>query len=215
MDASWKTARAFAIMANIFNGVCLLFLVAASCVKFKESALKIIAGLAFAGSVCDWCIFSFFGSWLTDPPHNGRFHLGAGLCIVGALCSVVTGLLVLKIPQEPKARNWRVAPPPNQPNNNSSVTTGPFTPSGPQHFVPQTSTPVGKRNFSTPAKRGLQETAPPKPGIDVDPAQAFAPGTETITETILPDGSKKTTKTVVGLDGSKTVTETIVKEEDN
>jgi len=151
-----------------------------------------------------------------DAPHNGRFYWGAGLGLVGVLSCVCTGFFILKIPQEPKKKNWRVAEPPNQGTNTGNTpVAGPYTPAGPQHFVPQTNTPVGKRNFKTPAQRGIQETAPNRPGIEVDPAEAFAPGTETITETILPDGSKKTTKTVVDLNGSKTVTETIVKEEEN
>jgi hypothetical protein len=40
--------------------------------------------------------------------------------------------------------------------------------------------------------------------------QAFAPGTQTITETIMPDGTKKITKTTVNANGSKTVEETVV-----
>jgi hypothetical protein len=40
--------------------------------------------------------------------------------------------------------------------------------------------------------------------------QAFAPGTVTTSETDMPDGTKKITKTVVNPDGSQTVTETIV-----
>ena len=224
VDASWKTARAFAVMANICNGITMLFLICTSCVMYKPNALRIIAALAFCGSVCGMCVFSLFGSWVTNPPQNGRFHLGAGLGLIGALCSVVTGFMVLKIPPERKVKQaWQVASPKTTTTNNNNnqasssnpaVTTGPYTRSGPVHFVPQSNSPVGKRNFTVPAtQRGLAETAPPKPGFEVDPTQAFAPGTETVTETILPDGSKKTTTTVVGLDGSKTVTETIVKEE--
>lgn len=48
------------------------------------------------------------------------------------------------------------------------------------------------------------------------PAQAAAPlgasappGTVTVTEQVLPDGTKKTTKTTVNADGSKTVEETV------
>jgi hypothetical protein len=43
------------------------------------------------------------------------------------------------------------------------------------------------------------------------PLAPFRPGTETVTETIMLDGSRKTTKTTVNLDGSKTIEETIVK----
>lgn len=42
------------------------------------------------------------------------------------------------------------------------------------------------------------------------PAQAFQPGTETTTETVMPDGSKKVVKTLVNPDGSQTVTETVI-----
>ena len=49
------------------------------------------------------------------------------------------------------------------------------------------------------AKRA--ETAPP--------AQAYQPGTVTVTETMMPDGTKKIVKTTVNPDGSQTVEETI------
>jgi len=200
LDASWKTARVFAIMANVCNGMVMLFLLASACVKYNQLALNCFAGFAFFGSICEWCVFSFFGSFITDPPFNGRFYVGAGMAIIGALCSVVTGWMILRIPQEPTHRNWRVEAPPSNTSNGS--------------YLPQSTVPTGRRNFPSPKKSArLQETAPPKPDIAIDPAEAFAPGTETITETILPDGSTKMTKTVVDLDGSKTVTETIVKEE--
>ena len=185
-------------MANACNGVVMLFLIAAACVSYNQLALNCFAGLAFAGSVFEWCVFSFFGSMITDPPHNGSFYVGAGMAIIGALCSIVTGLMILRIPQETNSRNWRVVAPPSNSNNS---------------YAPQST--VGRRNFPAPKRAAPQETAPPKREIAADPAEAFAPGTETITETILPDGSKKTTKTVVDLDGSKTVTETIVKEEEH
>jgi hypothetical protein len=38
---------------------------------------------------------------------------------------------------------------------------------------------------------------------------AFAPGTETVTETTMVDGTRKTVKTRVNPDGSKTITETV------
>ena len=41
--------------------------------------------------------------------------------------------------------------------------------------------------------------------------EAYQPGTETITETILPDGSHKVVTTTIDLDGTKTVTEKIVR----
>jgi len=41
------------------------------------------------------------------------------------------------------------------------------------------------------------------------PAQAYQPGTVTVTETMMPDGTKKIVKTTVNPDGSQTVEETI------
>lgn len=41
--------------------------------------------------------------------------------------------------------------------------------------------------------------------------QPYEPGTETVTETTMPDGTKKITKTKVNPDGSQTVEETVIK----
>lgn len=42
------------------------------------------------------------------------------------------------------------------------------------------------------------------------PPQAYTPGTQTTTETVLPDGTKKIVKTTVNPDGSQTVEETVI-----
>ena len=53
-------------------------------------------------------------------------------------------------------------------------------------------------------------SAPPaQPPLEQTGVPAFAPGTVTTTETVMPDGSKKIVKTTVNPDGSQTVTETI------
>jgi hypothetical protein len=53
-------------------------------------------------------------------------------------------------------------------------------------------------------------SAPPaEPPLEQTGVPAFAPGTVTTTETILPNGSKKIVKTTVNPDGSQTVTETV------
>ena len=52
--------------------------------------------------------------------------------------------------------------------------------------------------------------APPaQPPLEQAGVPAYAPGTVTTTETIMPDGNKKIVKTTVNPDGSQTVTETI------
>lgn len=48
-----------------------------------------------------------------------------------------------------------------------------------------------------------------RPAAASSQPQAYAPGTQTITETTMPDGTKKITKTTVNADGSKTVEETV------
>ena len=117
------------------------------------------------------------------------------MAIVGALCSIVTGLLILQI-RPPGSGNYTVSPP----SQGAAATKGsaPATVAG--------GTP--RRNFQGPKRtQALPETAPGAA------PEAFQPGTETITETILADGSRKIVKTTVNVDGSKTVTETIVKQE--
>jgi hypothetical protein len=52
--------------------------------------------------------------------------------------------------------------------------------------------------------------APPAEEEEAQPgAPAFAPGTETTTETVFPDGTKKIVTTKVNPDGSRSVTETV------
>lgn len=198
LDAPWKAARAFAILANICNGVTMLFLIAASCVSYNSHALKVFAGLSFSGSASQMLTFTMFASKISDAPYNGTFYVGGGMAIIAFLFSITTGLLILQIPPPGSIGNYTVSPPP--PNQRSRPTRGaaPAAVAG---------GPTG-RNFPAPKRsQGLPETAP-----DGAP-EAFQPGTETVTETIMPDGSHKVVKTTVHTDGSQIVTETIVRKE--
>jgi hypothetical protein len=58
--------------------------------------------------------------------------------------------------------------------------------------------------FHVPPAREREVYASPEQAV-----VPYAPGTETLTQTIMPDGTKKMTKTTVHGDGSKTVEETI------
>ncbi|GKY95462.1 hypothetical protein MPSEU_000507800 [Mayamaea pseudoterrestris] len=55
----------------------------------------------------------------------------------------------------------------------------------------------------------LCSTPSAKPPLEQAGAQAYAPGTVTTTETVMPDGNRKIIKTTVNPDGSQTVTETV------
>ena len=183
-----------------------------SCLAYPPMILQTMAGLSFFGSVSMLFSFLMFASIVGDDPYNGSFHYGGAIAIIGCLSCFITGLLVLQI-QIPGSHNYSVREPSTTHN-----TTAPFRGSSSN----ATTTPsTGKRNFP-PAKRVVQpkhEMAMPRNSnntnananaIDIE---AFQPGTETITETILPDGTKKVVTTVIGVDGSTTVTETIVRTE--
>jgi hypothetical protein len=63
--------------------------------------------------------------------------------------------------------------------------------------LPSNSSPFGVNEAPMGGASGRQ--------VQQQQPQAFAPGTQTITETVMPDGTKKITKTTVNADGSKTV----------
>jgi hypothetical protein len=60
-------------------------------------------------------------------------------------------------------------------------------------------------------------TIPPAKDIAFEGAPPIAalpePGTKTVMETVMPDGTKNITETIVNADGSRTVTETVVRHE--
>jgi hypothetical protein len=190
MDAPLKAARAFAMIANICNGVVMLFGIAMACVAYKRVALCVIASFSALGGVSLCLTLALFGSKLGDDPYNGSFSVGAGLAIVAILCSILTTVLILNIPLPEEVGNYTVSSPASS-DSRAINTTG------------KSALPVYQgRNFAAPARASAPETAPGE--------GAFQPGTETTTEAILPDGSKKIIKTTIGLDGSKTISETIV-----
>ena len=152
-----------------------------------------------------------YASVVGDDPFNGSFYYGGALTILGCLSCFITGLLLLQI-QPPGSHNYIVREPSTSPNTATSR-------GSPRATDGSSTTPsTGKRNFP-PAKRVVQptpESALPRHNnttTSTNDIEAFQPGTETITETILPDGTKKVVATVVGIDGSTTVTETIVRTE--
>lgn len=203
IDAPWKAAQAFAIIANICSGLVLCCLIMTSCYAANTMAVKCLAGLSFFAGVTVMFTFLIFGSVVGDDPFNGSFYYGGGMTIVGCILCFVTGFLVLQI-QPPGSHSYIV----RDVNNTSATPTNRTTRGSTTHVVPPP--PQVKRNFP-PAKRIPKSNIVPKESArDIE---AFEPGTETVTETILPDGTKKVITTTIGTDGSTTITETIVRTE--
>lgn len=174
----------------------MLFLIAASCVAYNQIALQVFSGLSFSGSVFEMLTFLMFNSKISDAPFNGSFYVGGGMAIIGALCSAVTGLLILQIRPPGGSGNYTVT----HLNQRAGRTRG--------DAATDVSAGTPGRGFPAPKRtQGPPETAP-----DGSP-EVFQPGTETVTETSLPDGSRKIVKTTVDMDGSTRVTETNIRQE--
>lgn len=212
-DKPFKAARAFAIMASACSGLTLLLLIMTSCLAYPPMILQSLAGLSFFGSISILFTFLMYASVVGDEPFNGSFYYGGAITILGCLSCFITGLLLLQI-QPPGSHNYIVRE--SSPNQNTVTSRG-----SPNASNAATTPSTGKRNFP-PAKRVVQtHAAKPEAAIprnnnnnaNPNDIEAFQPGTETITETLLPDGTKKVVTTVVDIDGSTTVTETIVRTE--
>lgn len=149
LDGNFIAARSFAVMANIFVGMAMLFLLCTCWVQYDLSMMRVLGVLMLIGSFCQVFTFLVFGSDLCDR-FDCDFYLGAAMSLGSVLVSLVSGILAFYIP----------------------ASVEPFT----------------------------SETYSREP---------FQPGTITETETIMPDGSTKITKTTVNFDHSKTIEETV------
>jgi hypothetical protein len=191
VDTPWKAARVFSILAIALNGVSMLFLIAASCVKYHPVVYSGIATSSILGSFCIMFTFLMFASD-TLSQYNPKFWLGGGMALLGFLCALGTGICCLLVAPQTSVKTY---------NLSSSASRSAAPSDGNKISV------VPKRNFPAPPRNSSLSPRPEQG------PEAFAPGTETVTESILPDGSKKVTTTRVDYDGSKTITETIVKQE--
>jgi hypothetical protein len=193
VDTPWKVARVFAILAIAFNGVSMLFLIATSCVKYHSVVYSGIATSSILGSFCIMLTFIMFASD-TLSQFNPKFWLGGGMALLGFICALGTGICCLLMALQTDVKTYNLY------SSASRSTKGTPPDTNVKSMVP-------KRNFPAPPRNSSLSSRP-----DQGP-EAFAPGTETVTESILPDGSKKVATTRVDYDGSKTITETIVKQE--
>lgn len=199
MDGYWKAARAFAIVSIVVCGLVMLGMILLSCFPYPQWTLKVFSALAILGAISQSLIFLLFGSRLTDEPFHGSFFIGAGVTIVSICISLGSAAAILFVPtmqDAERARNVRVVARPTTTTNTSSTPS----PSAPSH----------KRNFPAPPRPQQQQEQPAPTEAHTS---AFAPGTETVTESVLPDGSKQVTTTRVEADGSRSSTVTVVRTE--
>lgn len=195
-----QTVFVSAILSIALSFVVMAAMIMLSCITLPQWALKCVALLSFLASMCQGLLCLMYQSKLTQDPFGGSFFIGALTVIVAMIASVATGIFILIVPPPGSVSTVSLASPPQ-----SSL---PITTEGTTNAVPPVS---HKRNFpAPPRKTALPETAPPEQSSEKADDGAFAPGTETVTETVLPDGSKKVTTTAVHSDGSKSVTESIV-----
>jgi hypothetical protein len=196
-DGNMNAVFYVAIVALVLTATVMAIMIASSCVAIPQWTLKVAAVLSFLSSIFQALQFLLYQSKLAGNPYEGRFYFGAITVVVAMLVAMATACFIWIVPTPGAVSTVSLASPPRSSLPTVSNKTTPPPPSP-------------KRNFPGP-KRG---SPPPEtaPDIEAKPSgkEAFAPGTETVTETLLPDGSKKVTTTKVGLDGSKSVTETVV-----
>ena len=99
-DGPMKTARAFAVMANLSIGAGLVALLIASCAYFEIVLLRGCGWFFISGSVFAMLTLIFLASSaLGDDPTNASIWWGAGLAIVASLTALIAGLLTIKLPE--------------------------------------------------------------------------------------------------------------------
>jgi hypothetical protein len=196
-DSNMTVVFYAAVVALALTASVMAIMIASSCIAVPQWTLKCAATLSFLSSILQGLQFLLYQSKLTEEPYGGRFFFGAITVIAAMLVANATACFIWLVPSPYRASTVSLASPPR---SSLPTVSDNATPPPPSH----------KRNFSGPRKgRTLPETAPDM-AAETSGKEAFAPGTETVTETLLPDGSKKVTTTKVGLDGSKSVTETVV-----
>jgi hypothetical protein len=189
-----------AVVSLVLTATIMAVLIASSCIPIPQWTLKCAAAFSLVSSILQGLQFLLYQSKLTDEPFGGRFFYGAITVIVSMLVSVATACFILIVPTPEARSTFSLASPPP-----SSL------PAALDNATPQAQS--HKRHFPGPKKTKDSGSGPEMaPDIEGEPSrtEAFAPGTETVTETLLPDGSKKITTTIVRSDGSKSVTEATV-----
>jgi hypothetical protein len=197
-DSNMTAVFYAAVFALALTASVMGIMIASSCIAVSQWTLKCAATLSLLSSILQGLQFLLYQSKLTEEPYGGRFFFGAITVIAAMLVANATAWFIWIVPSPYRASTVSLASPPL---SSLPTVSDNATPPPPSH----------KRNFPGPSKgRSLPETAPDMAAAATSSKEAFAPGTETVTETLLPDGSKKVTRTTVGLDGSKSVTETVV-----
>jgi hypothetical protein len=186
LDGAVKAAQAFAVLANICLLVGTIALVILSCIQAANILRNAVAIVFLVGSMFEVLIFVMYASSITDDdsPHHARFYWGTLTNAFGVVLSLRTGILCFKLPEyDPES---------SEGEKNDKTTNN------------KTDDKLEKGNNEEQAEQ-------PKSPVSKKTKKARMPaGSETTTETILPDGSRKYTTTKWNKDGTTTVTENIV-----
>jgi hypothetical protein len=97
-DAAFNTSVVCGIASIVCMGCAVCLLITLSCIEYSPLALKGIGTLSLGGSLFDILALSAFASKFTKPDYNATFSYGAGLTIASASISLLTALLISKIP---------------------------------------------------------------------------------------------------------------------
>jgi hypothetical protein len=96
-DATWKAARAMALIANICGGVTLIITICLSCVSMPKTFLNFTTFLSAAAGFFQCLTFIAFSSDICKN-FNCQFAWGAGCAIGAFLLYFVNACLLYKIP---------------------------------------------------------------------------------------------------------------------
>lgn len=98
-DSFFRAARACSLLANMFLGVSVLFLMCMSCIAVRYSVVTILSGAVLLGGLLQgMTLLVYFSSFSCDAC---RVHFGSGLALLGAIASMACGGVVCHIPEAP------------------------------------------------------------------------------------------------------------------
>jgi len=182
MDTSFRTARVFAILSNLFLGLSMIFFIFLSCCGVSVALIRCVAVIVFMGSICTWLQFSIFASYICDES-DCTFFFGAALCLICGIVSMINGCIALHVPA-----------------SGHDVELDIYSESGPKlRVIPRF---LYERNA-----RG--EGPPPPPTSSAVAPEDANPGTPVVKEKVLPNGTKVVTKAVRTPEGQRVVEETM------
>jgi hypothetical protein len=147
-DATWKAARAMALMSNICGGITLIITICLSCVSIPKMFLNFTTFLSAAAGFFESLTFIAFSSDICKN-FNCNFRWGAGCAIGAIVVYFFNACLLYSVPKYEREENYVLS------------------------HVPHTAASTLPGTVSPP------------------------PGSVSMTQTVLPDGTKKTVRTTI------------------